>query len=458
MAIQISPRRGYRSSRHLVWPAAALAAVLAVSACSSGGSSGSGGSGGSPAPKSGVAHLTFWSWVPNIGNAVSLFNKTHKDIQVTLDTIPTGSNGGYAKMLAAVKAGNGPCDAQVEYQELPTFVVQGALVDIKQYASADQSLFVPWQWKQGVFNGGVYAIPQASGPMGLFYNKKVWSAAGVTSPPATWAQFAADAKKIHAKNPKNYITSFEADNSAWFASLAWQVGTNWFGTKGSSWTVNIDNPATAKVASYWNQLVKEGVVKTESSFTSPWYKDLQTGAVSSWIGASWGDAIIRQNAPHTSGDWAVAPMPQWSTSGPVATANWGGSSTAVLKGCSDPAAATQFAVWLNSNKQSMNLLVTDGYGWPAVPDVSGIPAITNDPTVFKFYNGQNINTVFAKSDGQINESWGWIPNVADTYNTLNSAFTAAAAGKGTFTGALATAQKATVSQLKSAGLSVTSGG
>jgi multiple sugar transport system substrate-binding protein len=455
MAIGRSLRRGPRPARHLAWPAVALAAVLAVSACSSSG--GGAGSGSSAPPKSGVAHLTFWSWVPNIGNAVNLFNKTHKNIQVSLDTIPTGSNGGYAKMLAAVKAGNGPCDAQVEYQELPTFVVQGALVDIKQYASASQSLFVPWQWQQGVFNGGVYAIPQASGPMGLFYNKKVWSAAGVTSPPKTWAQFAADAAKIHAKNPKDYITSFEADNSAWFASLAWQLGTNWFGTSGDSWTVNIDNPASVKVASYWSQLVKQGVVKTESSFTSPWYKDLQTGAISSWIGASWGDAIIRQNAPHTSGDWAVAPMPQWSAAAPFASANWGGSSTAVLKGCSDPAAATQFAVWLNSNKQSMNLLVTDGYGWPAVPDVSGIPAITNDPAVFKFYNGQNINTVFAQADQHINESWGWIPNVTDTYNTLNSAFTSASAGKGTFTGALATAQKATVSQLKSAGLSVAGG-
>ena len=456
MAIGRSQRRGVRPSRHLAWPAAALAAVLAVSACSS---SGGGSGGSSPAPqKTGVAHLTFWSWVPNIGNAVNLFNKTHKNIQVTLNTIPTGSGGGYAKMLAAVKAGNAPCTAQVEYQELPTFVMQGALDNITKYASASQRLFVPWQWKQGVFNGGVYAIPQASGPMALFYNKKVWSAAGVTSPPKTWVQFAYDAAKIHAKNKKDYITSFEAANSAWFTALAWQLGTNWFGTRGNSWTVNIDNADSAKAATYWNQLVNHGLVKTESSFTSPWYKDLQTGAISSWIAASWSDAIIRQNAPHTSGDWRVAPMPQWSASGPFASANWGGSSTAVLKGCSDPAAATQFAVWLNSNKQSMNLLVTDGYGWPAVPDVSGVPAITSNPSVFKFYGGQNINTVFAQADQHINESWGWIPNVTDTYNTLNTEFTHAAAGNGTFTGSLATAQKSTVSQLKSAGLSVISGG
>jgi multiple sugar transport system substrate-binding protein len=92
-----------------------------------------------------------------------------------------------------------------------------------------------------------------------------------------------------------------------------------------------------------------------------------------------------------------------------------------------------------------------------VPDVSGIPAITHDPAVFRFYGGQNINTVFAQADRHVNGSRGWIPNVADTYNTLDSGFASALAGKGTFTGALATAQKAAVSQLKSAGLSVAGG-
>jgi len=122
MGIRSRPGRGL----------AGLVVVLltAISACSSAGSSSSSSAGG-------VVHLTFWTWVPNIANAVNLFNSTHKNIQVTLDTIPTGSTGGYAKMLAAVKAGNPPCDAQVEYQEIPTFLLQNALVDIKQWASAE---------------------------------------------------------------------------------------------------------------------------------------------------------------------------------------------------------------------------------------------------------------------------------------------------------------------------------
>jgi multiple sugar transport system substrate-binding protein len=418
--------------------------VAAVSACGSTSSSSSSG---------GVTHLTFWTWVPNISNAVNLFNKTHKNIQVTLDTIPTGASGGYAKMLDAVKAGNAPCDAQVEYQEIPTFLLQGALVNIKSYAASAQHTFVPWQWNQGVFNGGLYAIPQASGPMALFYRKDVFSRDGITSAPKTWAQYAQDAAIVHRKNSQAYLTTFPVPDSAWFTALAWQAGTNWFGTSGDRWTVNIANSASQQVAGYWNGLVSHGLVKTENDFANGWYKDLQDGGVVSWISASWGDAILRQNAPATSGDWAVAPLPQWNSSGFVAS-NWGGSSTAVLKGCSDPQAATQFAVWLNTNAKSINELVTDGYGWPAVPDVSSVPSITANASVFKFYGGQNINTVFQQADQHINESWGWIPNVQAAYDALDSAFASAANGHGTFATALASAQKSTVNSLTSAGLKV----
>jgi multiple sugar transport system substrate-binding protein len=126
----------------------------------------------------------------------------------------------------------------------------------------------------------------------------------------------------------------------------------------------------------------------------------------------------------------------------------------VLKGCANPQAATQFAVWLNTNAQSINLLVTDGYGWPAVPDVSSVASITSNPTVFGFYGGQNINAVFQQADQHINESWGWIPNVQTAYDALSSAFASAANGTGTFSGALTTAQHQTVSSLTSAGLKV----
>src|SRR5687768_12471602 len=67
--------------------------------------------------------LTFQSWVPNIDQAVAAFNDAHDDINVTLETITAGPDGGYAKMFSAVQAGNPADVAQVGYDAIPEFLV-----------------------------------------------------------------------------------------------------------------------------------------------------------------------------------------------------------------------------------------------------------------------------------------------------------------------------------------------
>lgn len=431
--------------------ALAVAAVLSVTACS-----------GSSAKKSGKTsslkpgqkvNLQFWSWVPGIDKAVDLWNTEHPDIHVTLQKIPAGSSGGYAKMHAALKAGNAPDLAQVEYQEIPSFLMDQGLVNLSQYgADKLQSKFVPWQWKQGVFGGKVYAIPQASGPMGLFYRADLFAKAGIKKPPATWAEYEQDAIKIHKANPHEYIGTFPPGNSAWFTSLAWQAGADWFGTNGDTWTVDIDSAATEKVASYWDRLRTEGVIKTEPDFANGWYKDLQTGAISGWVSAQWGDAILEGNAPHTAGKWRVAPLPQW-TAGGTASANWGGSSTAVLKDTKHPEQALQFATWLNSDPKSIALLIKGGYGWPAAT-AGYVGSSLDQPS--SFFGGQKYNDVFAASDKHIDESWKWIPTIDKAYQHLDDGFSAAVKGSGSFLSAVKTAQHQVVADMKAAGFKVSS--
>ena len=441
-------------THRLRWSIAAIFAAVAtlLAACSSG-SSGDGADATALQPGQKV-DLQFWSWVPGIDQAVNLWNQQHPDIHVTLQKIPAGSSGGYAKIHAALKAGDAPDLAQVEYQEIPSFLLDNGLMDLSKYG-ADQyaNKFVPWQWRQGVYGGQVYAIPQASGPMGLFYRADLFTKYGITTPPATWAEYEQDAIKIHQADPNVSIGTFPPGNSAWFTALAWQAGANWFGVNGDSWTVNIDSPQTEQVAAYWDRLRTEGVIKTEPDFANGWYKDLQTGAIAGWVSASWGDAILEQNAPNTAGDWKVAPLPQW-TAGGTASANWGGSSTAVLTGSKHPAQALQFATWLNSDPQSIALLIKGGYGWPAA--TAGYAGSSLDQPS-PFFGNQKYNDVFAASDKHINESWGWIPTIDQAYQHLNDGFSAAANGNGSFVQTVRQAQAQVVADLKAAGLKVSSG-
>jgi multiple sugar transport system substrate-binding protein len=52
--------------------------------------------------------------------------------------------------------------------------------------------------KSGTYNGKMYGFPDLSSARALFYNKDLFTKAGIASPPKTWAEFVDDAKKVTA--------------------------------------------------------------------------------------------------------------------------------------------------------------------------------------------------------------------------------------------------------------------
>ncbi|WP_187264872.1 ABC transporter substrate-binding protein [Homoserinibacter sp. GY 40078] len=401
----------------------------------------------------GPVEITFQSWVPNIDQAVDAFNESQDDIHVTLETITAGPDGGYAKMLSAVEAGNPADVAQVGYTDLPDFLVAGALEDITSYVSDSEDLFTPWQWQSGVFDGKVYAVPQASGPLVQFYRSDIFEEAGVAYP-TTWDEYYEAAKAIRATGSDRYITAFAFNQAPWMVGLAQQGGAKWFDTAGDSWQVDIDGQDTLNVFAFWQKLIDEDLVKVEADFSSEWNADLQNGNIATWISGSWADAILRGTAPDTAGKWSVGAVPQW-TAGENASATWGGgSASAVLKGSKHPKEAAEFALYLNSNPDSVSILTSIGAGWPAISDISEIASLQDDPTVFDFYGGQNIWEVAAASDAAVDNSWRFPP----LWSTLTSSLTdnvKSAIDSGTsLTDAVAQTQSDMVDAMTQKGISV----
>ncbi len=427
----------------------ALVMVAPLSACgssspSSGGASSSGG----------VVNLTFWSWVPNLNTSVDLFNQTHPNIHVNWVSVPAGANGTYAKMFTAIKAGNAPDLGQVEYQFLPTFEATGGLLDMSQYgASSVQSQFVPWTWSQSTQGNAIYAIPQDTGPMALYYRADLFKKYGLAVP-TTWDQFATDAAKLHAADPQAYITDFPPKEAGWFIGLIWQAGGRWFRINGQSWQVGINDTNSKQVANYWQGLLDKKLVKTDPDFSQAWYNDLQTGQVATWISAVWGANTILSNAPKTSGDWAVAPMPQWSAGQNVA-GNWGGSTTVVFKNSKHPKEATEFATWLNTNTQSVTDMVNGAQLYPALTSALSTPASS---AVQTFYGGQNIFDVFKTASNNVDVSFQWGPTMSQVFTDLGDNFSNATDGKATLSSGLDALQSSTLQGMKTAGFSVTAAG
>lgn len=388
-----------RRRRGVAGIALAAVAVLGLASCASGGES---------AASDEPVELTFQSWVPNIDRAVDAFNEEHDDIHVTLETITAGPDGGYAKMLSAVQAGNPADVAQVGYDAIPEFLVNDALEDLTDHVGDAGDRFTDWQWETGVFDDRVYAIPQASGPLGQFYRKDIFDSLGLSAP-TTWDEYYEAAKAIRASDPNRYIAAFAFNQAPWLIGLSQQGGGEWFAVEGDAWKVGIDDEETLKVAEFWQKLIDEDLVKIEADFSSEWNADIQNGNVASWISGSWADAIVRGTAPDTAGSWAVAPMPQWNE-GETVSATWaGGSANVVLKGSEHPEEAAEFALWLNSDPESVSILTSIGAGWPAITDLESIESLQDDPEVFAFYGGQDIWDVFAESDAAVAATWKWPP-------------------------------------------------
>jgi len=404
--------------------------------------------------KDSVVELTCLTWVPNMNTSVDLFNKTHPGIHVSWRKVVAGALGTYANFTNAIKAGTTPDLGQIEYQFLPTFEGQQGLLDMGKYgAAAYKNDFVPWTWSQSTLGGQVYAIPQDTGPEGMYYRADLFKTYHIAVP-TTWAEYAAAAAKLHAANKNLYITDFAPKDPGWFIGMMWQHGARPFSIVGQSWKVAINDAKGKAEAQYWQTLIDKHLVKTDPDFSDPWNRDLQTGGAATWISAVWGANTIPTSAPKTAGAWRVAPMPLWDK-GMQSYGNWGGSTTVVFKFTKHPKEATEFAEWLNTNKQSVNLMIDPIKGaalYPALKSALDQPSV-NAPVAF--YGNQTVNQVFGAASKHIDVSFQWGPTMDQVFTDMGDQFSNAVIGKTTLPQAMDALQARTVTNMKKQGFTVT---
>lgn len=126
-----------------------------------------------------------------------VYSKAHPG--VTVDFKPFKSTE-YNTILATGLAGSdGPDVAQVRsYGQLQPTVASGSLVDLN--GKVDLSKFDANVVKsvQGKDDGKIYAVPLAVQTLQMYYNQELFTKAGISAPPTTWAEFTADLDKLKA--------------------------------------------------------------------------------------------------------------------------------------------------------------------------------------------------------------------------------------------------------------------
>jgi multiple sugar transport system substrate-binding protein len=407
---------------------------------------------GCGATSSGPVNLTFWGFNQQITEQADLFNQSHPNIHVTGIKQASGPNQYYPKVLTAVKAGNGPDVALVEYQYIPTLASNNALVDLSQYgASQVKDQFQDTAWAQVTQGSAIYGYPQDTGPMGLFYNTDTFKKAGITTPPVTWDEFATDAARIHALGPDYYIVSFPPQSTGWIQALMWQAGANWFAIQGNSWKVTINGDASKQVTQYWQKLLDQHLVATVADFGNDWNAALDAGKIASWPSAVWGQGVVTGSAAHQAGKFAVAPMPQWTAGGNV-TAMWGGSAISVIGGTKHPKEAEEFVRWYLTDPGSLKIGVKEIGWYPSNKSALTFPEVTSPSA---FYNNQVVDNVFISATLP-SAAWTWPPDLTAVNQFMGDDFNAAVTNHTPLADALTKLQGEVVQDMQSNGISVAS--
>ncbi len=170
--------------------------------------------------------------------------------------------------------------------------------------------------------------------------------------------------------------------------------------------IGVDDAVSKKLGAYWGGLAKEGVIGVEPDFTDGWYAALNKGKYATWLTAAWAPAFLSGSAKDTAGNWRAAPLPQWDAAKP-SSGNWGGSTTAVIRGTKNAVQAAVFAQFLNSDPASAKMFATEQFFFPATKALLADPSFTGDAPAF--YGGQKVNEVFAGISSTVDADFQWPP-------------------------------------------------
>ncbi|WP_329261329.1 sugar ABC transporter substrate-binding protein [Streptomyces sp. NBC_01478] len=346
-----------RSIRAAAVGAVTMSLALAATACG-GGSSTGGGSNDSPKT------LTYWA--SNQGASIAIDKKVlqpeldkfkqQTGITVKLEVVPWSDL--LNRILTATTSGQGPDVLNIGNTWSASLQATGA--------------FLPWSTANFAKIGGKdrfvdsalgstgavgkdpAAVPLYSMAYALYYNKQIFADAGISQPPATWAELVADGKKIEAKG-KQALGAEGAnvsENIHHTFVFAKQHGADFFTADGKADFTN--DGVVAAVKQYVDLMAKDKVIPVGNAeyAQNQSVSDFAKGktAMLMWQSAS---ANLKSQGMSDSA-YGIAPIPvQSGTPGTGAQVNSmvAGINLAVFKNTDNLDGSTKFVKFMTSDAE-----------------------------------------------------------------------------------------------------------
>jgi multiple sugar transport system substrate-binding protein len=367
---QTGKRRGWIASAIIVGASLVGASVLGVASAQAG-------------HNAKPVTLTFWSGLTGGDHAtyvalIKKFNATHPTIKVVVTYQPWDSIA--QKLPAAIASGSGPDIATPDYNAgtVRQYIKNGLLAPIdgmlgKGSNHVDASVIAPAIKSAFTVNGHLYAAPANWSTMMLYWNKTLFSQAGIAGPPTTMTELIADAQKLTGSGV--YGIAIADNNTApMWPILIWSGGGDIVDAKGCS------------------ALGKASTISAVSAFATAIH---QNGI--SQVGLSGQDAdnlfAAQKAAMEINGPWAAGEYTPAHVTYGIAPVPVGASGKAVTAALTVPmvvnakskhvAEAEAFFAWFLSKPTQVYLAVHANYP-PARTDMAHNAGLAQNPLAAGF--------------------------------------------------------------------------
>jgi multiple sugar transport system substrate-binding protein len=289
--------------------AVGASALLALTACGSSSGSGSGSNGQTtltmvvPDYGTGPANTTgtYWSAI------ISAFEKQNPKIKVTFQLY----NWNIIDSKVQTMLQNKQYPDLIEGESPLEFAQDGIAYPASKVLSpsAYSDMLKPFMTADS-YKGTAYGMPFTTSSRAFFYNKKLFTQAGISAPPTTWAQLQSDAATIKQKTGKIGFGLPLGSEEAQAESLLWFLG-NGGGYQDSSGKYDINSPQNIQTYQFLNGLVKAGDTEPGpgSQDRTPLWEQFAQGQIGMINGSPALIPIIASGGKLTSSDYAATAIP-----------------------------------------------------------------------------------------------------------------------------------------------------
>ncbi len=305
-------------------------AAMTLAGCGGGAGSGSGKAAEAETAADGSMELTIWVHETDssdegkhYGKLVEQFNETYAGkYHANLSQIArSGDAGGYDdKINAAISNGGLPDVYTVDGVTVAQYADAGAIIPIDSYFTEEELAdFNPSIIQQGTYDGKLYTLGAMDSSVGIFYNKDMFEAAGITpatkEEPWTLEELTQAAQKLTTEDCFGITMSLDAKDETmiyFFLPLIQSQGSNILSDDGLLTDGYLNGQAAVNVLTWIKDMADQGYASAtpaENSFELGQAAMALTGAWEPTNLAKFGDI-----------NWGLMPMPKYDDSSKAVSA------------------------------------------------------------------------------------------------------------------------------------------